>query len=408
MAELFETSEKRLDNKMTLTLNGIAIESREDQYVNATQLCKAGGKKFSNWYKLDSTKELIKTLDDNLKSDTQNRRSLKPLVDIKKGGNINTNAQGSWIHPDLAVQLAQWISPVFAIQVSRWIRELCTTGTVSIDSKKTDEELKELRHQLSEKDALLTRLHNINAELLTYKKLKERNESIYLVSTFNQISNGLIKIGRTKNIKSRSSSHNTTHPAGDKVRILAEFKVNDSKSIESVIHKKLAGLRPDKKSEFFMCPYDLLYDIVDMIIHFDDQENEAIDKLIEAVFKLKQKEFRHLDWTSGLDMSIFDDKMRLIEMSSGEDGEISQIQQADFDMTTATKEQKDAFIRDCILAYHKNISLPQKLPFITWTVFQEFFIDQMNIPKSKFKAVEWRDSFKEAAKQENIDVKMRK
>jgi hypothetical protein len=29
-----------------------------------------------------------------------------------------------WIHPDLAIQLAQWISPIFALQVSKWIREL--------------------------------------------------------------------------------------------------------------------------------------------------------------------------------------------------------------------------------------------------------------------------------------------
>jgi hypothetical protein len=38
------------------------------------------------------------------------------VIDIKNGGNHS----GSWIHPDLAVQLAQWISPKFALQVSRW------------------------------------------------------------------------------------------------------------------------------------------------------------------------------------------------------------------------------------------------------------------------------------------------
>ena len=34
--------------------------SREsDKYINATQLCKAGNKKFNDWLKLDSTRELI-------------------------------------------------------------------------------------------------------------------------------------------------------------------------------------------------------------------------------------------------------------------------------------------------------------------------------------------------------------
>jgi len=38
------------------------------------------------------------------------------LVYTKRGGN-NKSAQGSWIHPDLSIQLAQLISPKFAIQL---------------------------------------------------------------------------------------------------------------------------------------------------------------------------------------------------------------------------------------------------------------------------------------------------
>ena len=53
------------------------------------------------------------------------------LLDIKKGG-VN---QGSWIHPDLAIQLAQWISPKFVIQVSKWIINLFTNGKVEINTQ---------------------------------------------------------------------------------------------------------------------------------------------------------------------------------------------------------------------------------------------------------------------------------
>jgi hypothetical protein len=257
--------------------------------------------------------------------------------------------------------------------------------------------------ELKEKDKQLNRLHEINAELLTYKKLSEKNESIYLVSSYNYMTKGLAKIGRTKNLKARNSGHNTTHPAGDKVKILHEFKVNDSVLVESVIHKKLAGLRPDKKSEFFMCPYDLLHDIVDMIIRFDDEENEAVNKLIDAVFKLKQKEFKYLDWTTGLDMTIFEDTMKLIENSDGEE-----VKRAEFNITTATKEQKDAFVKDCMLAYQKNILIPKKLTVLMWSAFQTHLIEELNIAKSRFKALEWRDSFKAIAKKEKIDIKIRK
>jgi hypothetical protein len=100
---------------MSLTLNNIAIESRaEDNFINATQLCKAGGKKFKDWDRLDSTKELIKELEKSIGVDANCK-----LIDKKVGGSHS----GSWVHPDLAVPLAQWISPAFTIQVSKWIRE---------------------------------------------------------------------------------------------------------------------------------------------------------------------------------------------------------------------------------------------------------------------------------------------
>lgn len=97
-------------------------------------MCKAGGKEFRFWYRLESTKELIEAL----KSDVM--ISTSQLVDIKKGNSAQFE-QGSWIHPDLAVQLAQWISPLFAIQVGRWVRELAITGEVKLERERTNEDL---------------------------------------------------------------------------------------------------------------------------------------------------------------------------------------------------------------------------------------------------------------------------
>ena len=37
------------------------------------------------------------------------------LIDINKGGN-HTNGHETYIHPKLAIQLAQWLSPKFALQ----------------------------------------------------------------------------------------------------------------------------------------------------------------------------------------------------------------------------------------------------------------------------------------------------
>lgn len=151
---------KILTNYQELKLNDNIITSRDyDKYVNATQLCKAGGKKFNDWYRLDSTKQLLNELSKNINksntiSDTgiptsqivniKKQKSSKEskagipaldfdiqnsLIDSKKGGNHD----GTWIHPDLAIQLAQWISPQFALQVSSWIRTLFTNGKIDIN-----------------------------------------------------------------------------------------------------------------------------------------------------------------------------------------------------------------------------------------------------------------------------------
>lgn len=51
-----------------LTLNNIVIESREsDNFVNATQMCKAGRKQFNDWFRMESTKEFLTELENSLK-----------------------------------------------------------------------------------------------------------------------------------------------------------------------------------------------------------------------------------------------------------------------------------------------------------------------------------------------------
>ena len=125
-----------------LKLSGIVVTAREDGFINATQLCKAGNKKFNNWKQLDSTLRLIQALE----SDTGIPAS--QLIDVHKG-NTSKFSQGSWIHPDLAVQLAQWISPNFSIQVSRWVREIVLTGSVTLGKEKSSEKLDdELRKKI--------------------------------------------------------------------------------------------------------------------------------------------------------------------------------------------------------------------------------------------------------------------
>ena len=147
--------------KAEIELNGIMVLSRlEDGYINATQLCKAGKKRFNHWNTLESTKELIHALNVNTGIPALE------LIDVKRGGNHS----GSWIHPDLAVQLAQWISPVFALQVSRWIRELAMSGKVTLGDEKNSDQLLKLQQEIIENKKVIK-----NLEIKHIKLLKKRN-----------------------------------------------------------------------------------------------------------------------------------------------------------------------------------------------------------------------------------------
>jgi hypothetical protein len=52
---------------------------------------------------------------------------------VRKISEIN---QGTFAHPDIAIQIAQWRSPKFALQVSRWIHELLTTRKAELGNEK--------------------------------------------------------------------------------------------------------------------------------------------------------------------------------------------------------------------------------------------------------------------------------
>lgn len=87
----------------------------KDGYINATLLCKTGGKEFKNWYRTDIAKKTIISVENHTGIDKQK------LIIIRKGGNPKT--QGTWMHPLLATIVAQWISVEFSINVSIWIEE---------------------------------------------------------------------------------------------------------------------------------------------------------------------------------------------------------------------------------------------------------------------------------------------
>jgi hypothetical protein len=150
------------------------IPMREDGYIFATALCKVVGKKISHWLNLKETKEFKNKLE---KSDAG--IPVSQLIEVYKGNSDKYN-QGTWIHPNLGIKLAQWCSPNFSLQVSKWIRELIITNKVELGKEKNTEEIQEeftkIIKALKEK---ITELENSNKELENNnKELENSNKEL--------------------------------------------------------------------------------------------------------------------------------------------------------------------------------------------------------------------------------------
>lgn len=127
--------------------NSNKISIRTDNYVSATEMCRAVGKRWSDYNRLDSTKAYYKALSSAVQIPTA------LLIHTVEGG-LSTE-QGTWIHPKAAIHLAQWLSPEFAVQVAEWVFELLMKGVVDVRGKQlngkafsSEDELSEAIHSL--------------------------------------------------------------------------------------------------------------------------------------------------------------------------------------------------------------------------------------------------------------------
>ena len=91
--------------------NGTPISRRTtDGYVNATAMCKANGKQWNDYWRTDRATAYLEALR------TETGIPVSSLCLSLKGG----SHQGTWVHPQVAVDLARWISAPFAVWMDGW------------------------------------------------------------------------------------------------------------------------------------------------------------------------------------------------------------------------------------------------------------------------------------------------
>ncbi len=101
-------------------VSGELVHQRpDDGYINATELCQQAGKLFGNYHQTAQTQAFLKELSAVIGIPITGSSG---LVQIRQGGS-DKRGQGTWVHPDVAINLGQWLSPSFAVKVSQWVRD---------------------------------------------------------------------------------------------------------------------------------------------------------------------------------------------------------------------------------------------------------------------------------------------
>ena len=241
----------------SLTLNNSIINSRkEDMYINAIQICKAGDKLFNDWYSLDSTKKLITDLKTEITNNT-------PIDIIERNNSI---IEEIWIHPKLALELAFWISPNFILEISKWIYKLLNNSIleIKVNSLKTKDSTIKLK---DERIKFLEDKYLKNHDRVKYP---DKNVIYLITNDYNKKNRNYI-IGKAIDLTNRLTSYNksTEHEVIYYKSCKDEASMN---LIESMVLNKLQMYKEVANRDRFILPIEkeisFFTNVIDESINF--------------------------------------------------------------------------------------------------------------------------------------------
>lgn len=97
----------------------IVQQRASDGYINATELCRAAGKRWNDYFDPKRSQDFFEAL---------SRKTGKPVLVLIQRVRSEEGIASTWIHPQIAIHLGQWLSADFAVQVSEWVHEWMSGG----------------------------------------------------------------------------------------------------------------------------------------------------------------------------------------------------------------------------------------------------------------------------------------
>jgi hypothetical protein len=234
-----------------LFIDKVEIMSRnKDKYINATQLCNVCNKSFDDWCKLDNVKEMISYL------------AGVTGITISKLIDNSDFQQTHWVHPELAIILAQWLSPKIGLHVSKWTKTLYGQFDEGLLKK-----LKDMESEDTKKETKIKMLEDMFIK--RHKRQIYPDNVIYILTTKEIKDKGIYIIGKASKLSNRLSTYNKT--SEHEVIYYRECKsYQDMNIIENIIIKKLECYKEKANRDRLFLPngkhISLFTDVIDQVI----------------------------------------------------------------------------------------------------------------------------------------------
>lgn len=272
----------------------------ETGFVNATKLCQSAGKLWHNYYKSQRTQDFIKEIIYNAQPVSLDvaqgaldiKQAALDFIVSKKGGDHT----GTWVHPDIAVDLARWCSTKFQVAVAKLVRRYMT-------GELTTQESYEASILANESHTLITQYH--------------KKQAFYIGFVFTLEFCGA-KLGKTDDYRKRKEAH--IHDFGNfqlvKIWETLNHKVVEQKILDEC---KFRGVRRSVEINGKMQTELVEFSSTFTLQHLLELAQEIIDNNIHPVIEEKDRKIKEIETDNTHNVlekkaKLLQDEMRLYEM----------------------------------------------------------------------------------------------
>lgn len=278
---------KTFDNDQQIKIHDYTLIARkEDGYINAGKLCSMCNKQFTHW--------LINKRSQDFLTELRNMFTETGIYDIElyTTGNAKYRA-GTYVHPLVAINIAQWASPKFEVRIITWIYELfLNDGKVDLYESNNILKLEELRVKslIHEHEELKKKYYKLEVR---YEKLKEKKirhqfkvgNCFYIVRDVEN-KNNVYKFGQTSNFTNRLTTLRTSSPRMIVERLIYIEKYKEFEDCVKQYFRDNGHLRFSNR-EYVEIPLEYVNKIVDSFL--EKFECDIYDTPVEMLKHINQK-----------------------------------------------------------------------------------------------------------------------